>query len=372
MKIDKKWNDEQKIRAIESYVKTKFILKEEPDENLQTMEPVLKNKVINRKGTILLLLELFRQAGIKYELVLTCDRNDRKFDGDFDTWNFFNKYLIYFPTVDDFIAPDEKDLRLGYVPPQYTNTKGLFISEISLGEISTGVAKIKDIPTKDYKHSFDNIYANIKFNDDFTETIMHVKREFGGYSQMVLQPEFGAITEEYKKQTIDALLKMAAEDSKITNGVASNYDEASILQKPFTVEGDVKSATLLDKAGAKYLFKIGNVIGVQSELYQEETRKTEVENEFNRSYIREMTIEIPDGYKISNPEAVNFEVYCGDKTNPDCQFVSAYKLDGNKLKIIIDEHYGKINFPVDQFESFRKVINAAADFNKVVLFIEKK
>jgi hypothetical protein len=372
IKLDKKSSDEEKIRKIENYVKTNIIIKDDPSADLEDMATIIKTKVANQRGVIRLFVELYKQAGIDYQVVLTCDRMDQKFDGDFDTWNFLDKYLLYFPTVDNYIAPGEMFSRFGYVPPELTANKGLFITPVTVGDFTTGIGKVKDIPTRDYKQSYDNIYADVKFDADFTETSMHLKREFSGYSALGLQPIFSYLPEENKKETTDNLLKLAADDSKITNPVVSNYDESSVLIKPFTVEGDVKSSSMLEKAGEKFLFKVGNVIGPQAELYQEDKRRTDAENEFNRGYYREITVEIPEGYKVTNLDALNLAVYSGDQGNPDAQFVSTYKVDGNKIRITIDENYRKIIFPLDQFESFRKVINAAADFNKVVLFIEKK
>jgi hypothetical protein len=53
-------------------------------------------------------------------------------------------------------------------------------------------------------------------------------------------------------------------------------------------------------------------------------------------------------------------------------FVSRYELAGNTLKIKIQEDYRNIAYPLEQYEVFKKVINAAADFNKVVLILDKK
>ena len=372
IKLEKKESDEQKIRKVENYVKANIIIKDEAGENLEDIQNIIQKKVANQRGIIRLFVELYRLAGIDYQVVLTCNRMDQKFDGDFDTWNYLDKYLLYFPSVDNFIAPGEMFNRFGYVPSELTSTKGLFITPVTVGDLTTGIGKVKDIPAKDYKSSYDNILANVKFDADFSETSMHIKREFNGYSALGIQPIFSYLPEENKKETTDNLLKLAAEDSKVSNPVVSNFDEQSILQKPFVVEGDIKSASMLEKAGEKYLFKVGNVIGPQAELYQEDKRKTDAENEFNRGYFREINVEVPEGYKVTNLDALNLAVYSGDKSNPDAQFVSSYKIEGNTIRISIDENYRKIIFPIDQFESFRKVINAAADFNKVVLFIEKK
>jgi hypothetical protein len=53
-------------------------------------------------------------------------------------------------------------------------------------------------------------------------------------------------------------------------------------------------------------------------------------------------------------------------------FVSTYTLNGNELKIKLHEFYKQIAYPVTMIDEFKKVINASADFNKIVLILEKK
>ena len=53
-------------------------------------------------------------------------------------------------------------------------------------------------------------------------------------------------------------------------------------------------------------------------------------------------------------------------------FDSYYKLDGNILTVTADEHYRENIVAPEDYEEYRKVINSAADFNKVTLVFEKK
>jgi LAS superfamily LD-carboxypeptidase LdcB len=45
--------------------------------------------------------------------------------------------------------------------------------------------------------------------------------------------------------------------------------------------------------------------------------------------------------------------------------------EGNTVTITVNEYYNKIRLSKDHYEAFKNVINAAADFNKVVLVFEK-
>ncbi len=53
------------------------------------------------------------------------------------------------------------------------------------------------------------------------------------------------------------------------------------------------------------------------------------------------------------------------------QFVSYYTQEGQTVTIISDEYYDKISYPIEQYEIFKEVVNAAADFNKVIFVLEK-
>jgi len=53
-------------------------------------------------------------------------------------------------------------------------------------------------------------------------------------------------------------------------------------------------------------------------------------------------------------------------------FVSSYKIVNNVLEVYIMETYRELKYPLSEFETFKKVINASADFNKIVLLLEKK
>ncbi|MGB0840235.1 MAG: hypothetical protein ACPGXL_08850, partial [Chitinophagales bacterium] len=59
----------------------------------------------------------------------------------------------------------------------------------------------------------------------------------------------------------------------------------------------------------------------------------------------------------------------GEKVN---RFISDYTLSGDKVSVTANEYYENISISKDQYEDFRAVINGAADFNKVVLVIEKE
>jgi hypothetical protein len=143
---------------------------------------------------------------------------------------------------------------------------------------------------------------------------------------------------------------------------------------PLVVDATATAPHLMEKAGPKYLFKLGDVIGRQNEMYSDKKRRLPIQIEYPHTFIRHLNITIPEGFVVKNPEAVRFNVVLGGsaKEGEGIGFVSDYKMDGNKMLVTIREYYNQVQYPVSAYDTFRKVINAAADFNKVVLVLEKK
>ncbi len=367
-------SEEEKIRKIESRIKTGISLKEDiTDKNANTLEAILKNHVADELGLLKLYDQLFNSAGIKHEIVMTTNRFDKPFDGDFDSWTYLQKYLIYFPGTDNYIAPMEPMSRYGFVPEDWICQQGLFMHPVTIGkDFHTGVGQVRQIACNDWKQSMNDLYESTKFDLDMGMANIHLREIFAGYEGYQIQPIYSYLSDQDKKDIIDRLVKVIFQDAKPTNVNVTGYSENELFRQPFVVEADVSTNSVLEKAGNKFLFKLGQLIGPQSQLYDDTTRHTPVENHHNHGYHRELEFEIPDGYTVTNLNAVNMDVFHLTGGERDMEFHSFYKTDGNKITVTIDEDYREIRYPISMYEEFRKVINASADFNKVVLFIEKK
>lgn len=81
--------------------------------------------------------------------------------------------------------------------------------------------------------------------------------------------------------------------------------------------------------------------------------------------------EIPEGYELSGLEKLKInESYPIDK--PTIRFSSVYSVEGDMVTITVVEHYDEVFFEKKEIDDFRRIINAAANFNKIVLFLVKK
>jgi len=373
MKLEK-LNEEEKIRKIESYIKTSISLKEDvAGKNSNTLEGIFTNHIADELELLKLYDRLFTVAGIKHEIVLTTNRFEKSFDGDFDSWTYLQKYLIYFPETGNYIAPMETESRYGFPPSDWICQQGLFMHAVIIGkDFNTGVGQVQDIYCNDWKQSMNNLYETTKFDLNMGIANIHFKETFAGYDAYQIQPIYSFLADQDKKDLMDRLIKGIFEDAKPINLNVTGYKENELFRQPFVIETDLSTNSILEQAGNKFLFKIGNLIGPQSQLYDDTTRHTPVENHYNHGYHRELEFEVPDGYAVTNLNAVNMDVFHLTGGERDMEFHSYYKTDGNKITVIIDEDYRQMRYPINMYEDFRKVINASADFNKVVLFIEKK
>jgi hypothetical protein len=106
-------------------------------------------------------------------------------------------------------------------------------------------------------------------------------------------------------------------------------------------------------------------------LYSDKERTQPVYDEYKREFVRKLTIVIPEGYHVKNLKDLNVKVEYVKDGKSICKFESTYKIEGNKIEVDVLEYYDQIGFEVEEYESYRAVVNSASDFNKVVLVIQK-
>jgi hypothetical protein len=347
------------------------VLNSDRDE-LNNLEFVLEKRITSKKGLVKLSAAIFNEIKIDYQIVLTSNREDLKFDPDFEAYNFLTEYLFYFPTLNLYLLSSDPVTCLGFIPHGYTNNYGLFIKKLNLDSYVTGIGKIKFIDPLSYDKNYDNLKVKVEFTNEILNPGISMERQMGGYYAQYFQPFYSYMPDENKKKTTESIMKDFVPGLELIETKVENEGLIYFGVRPFIVKSTFSSDNFIEKAGEKYLFKIGELIGVQVEMYKKEERKQPVENNFNRAYHREISFKIPEGYKISNAESLIMDVFMEEKGDRVIAFTSKYTIKDGTFNVVVDEYYKKLSFPIEEFDSYRKVINAAADFNKIALFLEKK
>lgn len=360
----------KRVKNIEDKIKTTInVNRESGGPELLQVGSILKYKTASREGITKLFIAVFGKTGINCHPLITCDRENIRFDGKFDTWSYLDEYLLYFPDTKGFLAPYIFETRYPMAPAEWTAQDGLFIEPFAVGELKSALATVAEVPAATYDVNKDNLEIDVKFNEDLSGVEVHQKRIFSGYNSLFVTPYYDLMTEDQRKEMTEELVKQTAPDAQLKKWTAKPLTDTQISN--FLLDTDFESAHFVERAGPRILFKAGELIGPQSELYRDDKRTTSVENDYNRGYERVIRIEVPAGYTIKNLDDLKFNVTYVDGDKTPYLFVSNYTLTGNVLEIKIDEFYKQIYAPVARYEDFRKVINAAADFNKVTLVLEK-
>ena len=113
----------------------------------------INKKIANEAGVLKLYLALFKSLNIKHEIVITSDRQELKFDKNFEANNFLTDFLIYFNKTKAYLSPTELNSRYGFPPAYLTDNYGLFIKEVKVGDTITDFAK----PTTNIVEGFEDV-----------------------------------------------------------------------------------------------------------------------------------------------------------------------------------------------------------------------
>ncbi|WP_158839410.1 DUF3857 domain-containing protein [Polaribacter sp. L3A8] len=370
--LPKKADEETIVRKLDYYIKATVYSQDIYGDDLENLDLILAQQVANETGVIKLYIAVLRTLNIAHELVITSDRNEIKFDPEFESTNFLTDFLLYFPASDKYLSPNASGTRFGFPLPYVTDNYGLFLKEVVVGDQKSVTGKIKYIEPVKADKIADVMKVTIDFDkDNLTENTVHLDRAFSGYYAMNIQPFMHLIQgKEARNDLVDSFVESATPEFEIKSRKLINDDAELFGVKPLQVIVDFTTEGFVEKAGRKYLFKLGDLIGQQLEMYQEKQRVLPLEGQFHRSYFRTLTLHIPKGYKITNLEDIIIDNSYVKDGKELFSFKSSYQLKGNTLTVTADEHYRENNIEVAMYEEYRTVINSAADFNKIVLLLE--
>lgn len=366
-------NMAEKQEWIENYVKSNFVLQTNLDnEDVETIPFILKNKFSNSNGMKYLFVALFISQDIPFDLGYTTNRMTKPFDYSFANWDNLKNCVLYFPDTKRYMAPTEFGYRMPYIPATWCNNASMFCKVLSLGEVKAAHAEKRMIPEFSAETNYHNHDVEVNFTAGMDSTIIQLKNTLGGLSALELMPIFVYLEKEKRDDVTKDILRLNDKEDKMTNYKYENTQFSAITKnKPLTISATIYATNNLEKAGNKYIFHVGELIGRQSEMYQERARQFDIDIDNPHQYSRKLRIHIPPGYKVNNADKLNMNVVHNFNGKEVCKFVSSYQINGSVLEVTVFEVYHDSHTPKSEFENYSKVVNAAADFNKIVVIFEK-
>ena len=352
---------------IDDYVKNNFTISENDNVSLNNINYILENKTSNDFSIIQVYTQLLTAAGINYEIVITSNRYYNRFDSEFFDPNMLREFLIYFPKEKKYIAPNRLEYRIGEAPFDLLGNYGIYIDRLLDFYFSEIIQSDK---------SYSRIKRNIKveFERKLKKIVIDEYQEYSGHWATNNRSLLSFSDEEGLAGLKDYLTASGIENKK-----AINYEiiNAELFQKnyntPFIVNSKISTESLTTKIKNGYQVKIGNVIGMQSQLYEDIDRFHPIEITYPNQYDYRIVVKIPKGYIIRGLEGLVFnKSYISLMGNKICKFESNYEINENELVISIQEYYKTLRYQKNRYNEFRDVINSAADFyNTSIRFIKK-
>ncbi len=353
------------VALIDNFVKNNYTIVSNNNPELSDLKYVLENRSASDYGIMKVYAQYFKALDIEFEIVITANRFLAKFDPEFFVPGMLRDFLIYLPEEQKYIAPERFEARVGEAPFNILGNYGMFIQ-------SNYDHYFSKIIQEDPDYSRIRRDMNISFEDDFERVIIKQDQDYFGHwaetsrAVMSLSPEQGVA--DYK----DYLTGSGIDDKEILSYEHQNADmNITKYNQPFKVQTTIASENLLEDAGDSYIFQVGLVIGTQSELYQETERINPIEMLYPNRYNYEIIVNIPEGYVAEGLESlVIHKEYKASNGKITAKWDSNYKIEDDKIIIIIEELYKTHEFDLNKYEAFRQVINAASDFNKAAILFK--
>jgi hypothetical protein len=365
---------EEQIRKVEDYLKSNFTLKQSREEDYENTKLILSNHVANERGMVKLYIGIFNELSISNQIVFACPRPLGSIDPDFSNPMNLSDEFFYFGDLKMYLDPSTAYSRLGAAPSNVAGSKGLFINYFIVNGIATYIRHNFDtIEPLNYALNDQGIKAVISFDDKLSTLTVDQENRWQGYRGALYR---GIYYYRDQQKDKDNFLKDVALSGVDNYSISSRKIEGEGLnlsndpKNYFKVKTNYTISSLIEKAGEDYILLVGKVIGRQSELYQETERKTDIDFREISDYNHEITVMIPSGYKCTGLDALKINNKVINNGEVVMSFESNYVLEGNKIIIKVNEVYKTLKLPKSKYEDFRKVVNSAADFNKVALVFQ--
>jgi hypothetical protein len=187
-----------------------------------------------------------------------------------------------------------------------------------------------------------------------------------------LIPDYEAAFEQARKKQKDYFKKEVEDfhDGKLKELIEYEVINSGIFhEKPdFIFRSKYTQDGLLKKAGDNYILDAGLLIGDQLHPNeQQRNRQLDIYMPFARGFEYNITVQIPEGYRIENAGNLNKEVKnsCG-------QFSSEASMNGNELKIRVKKIFERAYVPVEKWAELMDILDAAVDFTGQTVLIDQK
>ena len=351
---------------IDEYIKNNFIISDDDDPNLNEISYIFDNKISNDFSIIQVYTNLLKAAKIDYEVAISCNRYFLKFDPELFDPNQLREFIIYLPKYEKYISPNRIEYRVSEAPDDLLGNYGVFIDknlDYYFSEITQSDKNFSEIKKK----------IEIYIPKNLKKLKIKENRSFSGYWAIMNRNYVSLSENEETDFLIDYFTINGLENKKVTNYNIKNFDISNnSYNTPLRINSTITTTELVEEVDGLIYLKVGKVIGLQSNLFDDNKRINEIEINFPNSYEYQIEVEIPKGYRVSDYSELNkAKEFISVDGSISAKFNSKATLNNNKINIVINEFYKNLRYDKGRYQEFREVINAAAKFYESTVILEE-
>ena len=348
--------EEKTIMLLEDYMKTRINVDEKlVSEDADNIEAIIKNGNTTNFGCSALFVAILENKNINYQVVFPSVRDQVPLDEELANWNRIDETLIYFPGTGKLVQPSASAYRYPFVEAYWAGTRGLFLKGTTIGDVKTAVGKFDDIPIEPFEQNAHNMEVHARLDATGDSLIIDSKQILKGYAAISYRPIWTYLAKDKQEEAVKDIIQSVAKSENIQNIKTENTSLTdSWDNKPLVISGTIHTAELLERAGNKLLFKLGELIGDQVQMYQEKPRQLPAEMPYAHVEERKLSFDIPPGYTIRNLDDINIDVQYKKENVVTMGFVSSYKVVNNVLEVYILETYRQLKYPLMNLKHSKK------------------
>jgi len=351
---------------IDEYIKNNFIISDDDDPNLNEISYIFDNKISNDFSIIQVYTNLLKAAKVDYEVAISCNRYFLKFDPELFDPNQLREFVIYLPKSEKYISPNRIEYRVSEAPDDLLGNYGVFIDknlDYYFSEITQSDKNFSEIKKK----------IEIYIPKNLKKLKIKENRSFSGYWAIMNRNYVSLSENEETDFLIDYFTINGLNNKKVTNYNIKNFDISNnSYNNPLRINSTITTTELVEEVNGLVYLKVGKVIGLQSNLFDDNKRINEIEINFPNSYEYQIEVEIPKGYRVSDYSELNkAKEFISVDGSISAKFNSKATLNNNKINIVINEFYKNLRYDKGRYQEFREVINAAAKFYESTVILEQ-
>lgn len=368
----------EQIKAIEKYIKDEITLTKEDGPEFESPQKIIKKKVANTKGLILLYRTLFDNLNIEFNAYLIYDKDYIQPDKDLAMSIGLSDFIFYFPKSDVYLQPESNYYRVGKLSNYIGGVNALILTDPYNLSNSSRSKYLVSLPAAEKEYNVDESRNRLTYSEDDQNLTIQTSKRYFGDRAIIERGALNFMDEAEKEEHIKYALVSKMENATLTNVNTMKTDiELNANSKDSVIyTGTIVTEDMLSPIGNGFLLNLPKVIGNQVSFYDEGERIHNVYSGTAKIYDHTIEFVIPDGYEVQGIENLVFERNYYSAVEGESKHVSSFVsnaeiIDG-VLTVKVHEFYEEGLFPKSEIDQYRSVVNAAYEFYIAQVKVVKK